>query len=144
MASFTAAPAAAAPAGAQAAFPMKWAQRADCVYLTITLADVTGEKIGLTEDTLTFSGKSGDGRQWAGEVALFLPVDPDASTWNVGPRSIAIKLTKKETSDEFWPRLLKVCEISVFSLYSQRIVSKSLHYPSVGKLTVLMSFSSRV
>ena len=97
---------------------MKWAQRDDCVYLTIELPDVKDEKIGLTAEKLSFEGTSGDGRKWAGEVELFLPVKPDESTWKVGPRSIAIKLVKdldhekfsafvKTQDDEkFWTRLL--------------------------------------
>jgi hypothetical protein len=47
-------------------FFRKWAQRTDCVYLTISLADVTDEKIGLTADKLSFSGTSGDGRKCVG------------------------------------------------------------------------------
>lgn len=40
--------------------PVKWAQRADFVYLTIAVADVdaTECKIDLTEKKLTFSGIS--------------------------------------------------------------------------------------
>jgi hypothetical protein len=38
--------------------PVKWAQRADSVYLTISLSDVVDSKIELTDKKLTFSGKS--------------------------------------------------------------------------------------
>jgi cytosolic prostaglandin-E synthase len=34
--------------------PVKWAQRSDCIYVTIGLPDVTEEKIDLTTDTLKF------------------------------------------------------------------------------------------
>lgn len=44
---------------------------------------------------------------WEGEVELFKAVDPEASKWNVQPRSIAIKLVKAVEEDEFWIRLLK-------------------------------------
>jgi prostaglandin-E synthase len=43
--------------------PVKWAQRADSIYLTISLADVTEPSIDLTSNKLTFSGKSG-GKQY--------------------------------------------------------------------------------
>ena len=40
--------------------PVKWAQRKDSIYLTISLADVKDHKIDLSSKNLTFSGKSGD------------------------------------------------------------------------------------
>ena len=40
----------------------KWAQRADCIYLTIIVSDVKDEKIALSADKLSFSGTGGDGR----------------------------------------------------------------------------------
>jgi len=36
--------------------PVKWAQRHDYVYLTISLADVKDEKIEMTSKSLTFTG----------------------------------------------------------------------------------------
>lgn len=38
--------------------PVKWAQRKDSIYLTISLSDVTDHKIDLKEKTLIFEGKS--------------------------------------------------------------------------------------
>ncbi len=38
--------------------PVKWAQRKDSIYLTITLADVKDHKIDLAEKKLTFEGNS--------------------------------------------------------------------------------------
>jgi hypothetical protein len=38
--------------------PVKWAQRVDSLYVTITLPDVKDHKIDLTETKLVFSGKS--------------------------------------------------------------------------------------
>ena len=40
----------------------KWAQRADCIYLTIIVSDVKDEKIALSADKLSFSGTGGDGQ----------------------------------------------------------------------------------
>ena len=34
--------------------PIKWAQRKDSLYITITLPDVKEEKLNLEEDKLTF------------------------------------------------------------------------------------------
>lgn len=38
--------------------PVKWAQRKDSVYLTITLSDVKDHNVELTNDKLVFSGQS--------------------------------------------------------------------------------------
>jgi len=40
--------------------PVKWAQRKDSLYLTISLSDVKDHKIDLTENKLIFTGSSGD------------------------------------------------------------------------------------
>ena len=39
--------------------PVKWAQRKDSLYVTISLADVKDHSINLTERKITFSGVSG-------------------------------------------------------------------------------------
>lgn len=39
--------------------PVKWAQRKDSLYVTISLPDVTDQKIELTSTKLTFVGTSG-------------------------------------------------------------------------------------
>lgn len=38
--------------------PVKWAQRADSLYLTISLSDVVEPVINLSSNKLTFTGKS--------------------------------------------------------------------------------------
>lgn len=40
--------------------PIKWAQRADSLYITISVPDITGETCTIEDDRLTFKGKSGD------------------------------------------------------------------------------------
>ena len=40
--------------------PLKWAQRKDSLYITISLADVKDHDIKLTEKNLTFKGSSSD------------------------------------------------------------------------------------
>lgn len=44
--------------------PVKWAQRADSIYLTINLPDVTGEQLKLTKDTLSFRQERATGQYW--------------------------------------------------------------------------------
>jgi prostaglandin-E synthase len=38
--------------------PVKWAQRKDSLYVTISLPDVKDHKVDLTNDKLTFHGTS--------------------------------------------------------------------------------------
>lgn len=40
--------------------PVKWAQRKDSVYLTISLSDVKDHKVELTDKNLVFQGTSSD------------------------------------------------------------------------------------
>lgn len=40
--------------------PVKWAQRKDSLYLTITLPDVKDHQVELTDRKLVFQGTSGD------------------------------------------------------------------------------------
>lgn len=40
--------------------PIKWAQRKESVYITITLADVKNESIDISSKSLAFTGVSGD------------------------------------------------------------------------------------
>ncbi len=43
--------------------PVKWAQRKDSLYVTITLPDVKDHKVDLAADKLTFTGTS-NGKQY--------------------------------------------------------------------------------
>ena len=49
--------------------PLKWAQRKDSLYLTITLPDVKDHKIDLTEKKLTFEGLS-NGKKYSLDLEL--------------------------------------------------------------------------
>jgi hypothetical protein len=55
--------------------PVKWAQRNDSLYVTITLADVKDHKVELTDKKLTFEGTS-NGKQYSLDLvfvsAIFL------------------------------------------------------------------------
>jgi prostaglandin-E synthase len=86
--------------------PVKWAQRKDSLYITISLSDVKDHKIDLASNRLTFSGRSGD-KQYSVELVFFKDLDTEGSIWNVLPQSIQMKLMKKEKDEEFWPRLLQ-------------------------------------
>ncbi|KAI1300736.1 hypothetical protein EDD11_005959 [Mortierella claussenii] len=81
-----------------------WAQRANLVYVTVSLPDTT-PTINLTEDKLEVSATS-DGKNYAVTIEFNKPIDPEASTTNANPRNIFFTLIKKE-QDDWWPRLNK-------------------------------------
>jgi cytosolic prostaglandin-E synthase len=89
---------------ATATAPCKWAQRTETLYLTINVADVTDEKIDVTETSLSFSGKS-NGTSYSVAFDFFKPIELEGSIWKVLPNSIQMKLVKKDQEDEFWTRL---------------------------------------
>jgi hypothetical protein len=87
--------------------PVKWAQRKDSLYVTISLPDVKDEKIDVSSTNLTFTGSS-DGSNYQVDFEFFKEIDLEGSVWNVLPQSIQMHLMKKDKEeDEFWPRLLK-------------------------------------
>jgi len=86
--------------------PCKWAQRSDTIYLTIALPDVKNSKIDLEESKLTFAGTSND-KQYEITLDFFKPLDKEGSKINVLERNVQMLLKKKDTEEEFWPRLLK-------------------------------------
>jgi len=88
--------------------PVKWAQRKDALFVTIALPDVSEEKLALTSNTLTFTGKS-SGTDWNLSLVFFKEVDAEAdeSKWVVGDRSIQFHIIKKNKDEDFWPRLLE-------------------------------------
>jgi len=95
--------------------PIKYAQRTDSIYLTISLPDVKDETITLTDTELQFKGKSED-KDYEVNIAFFKPVNADGSTYKVLPRSVQMHIIKQEGDEDkekdddeeaFWPRLLK-------------------------------------
>ncbi|TPX36524.1 hypothetical protein SmJEL517_g01188 [Synchytrium microbalum] len=83
-----------------------WAQRANEIYITINLADVTDPNIKLTPEALHFDGISHNQR-YKVDLEFFKDVDPETSKRNITARSLVFVITKKEQDVEWWPRLLK-------------------------------------
>ena len=82
--------------------PVKYAQRKDSLFLTIDLKDVTEEKIELTADKLTFTGKAMGGDTYSCELEFIKEVDPDheKSTYKVMPSKVAFLIMKKVEEEE--------------------------------------------
>ena len=99
---------------AQAKFPpLKWAQRADTVFITIDVADCTEIKTDIDEasNKLIFSAtttKDGQTLKYACDLELFEPIVKAGSKWNTKGRNVIFCVEKKDKeADEWWPRLTK-------------------------------------
>ena len=72
-----------------------WAQRKDCVYVTVDVPDCKDEEITVADDKLTFKGTSGD-KQYACEMVLHAAIKADGSKYAVKARNIAFYLEKAD------------------------------------------------
>lgn len=79
--------------------PIKWAQRSDSLYVTISLPDVKSESITLTDDKLVFTGTSG-ANEYACDFEFFKGCDAEKSTYKVLPRSVQMFIVKAEEEEE--------------------------------------------
>ena len=77
--------------------PLKWAQRADQVIITIELPDSTDIKVDVDDvnQKLIFSAKV-NGQAYALDLELFEPVVKDESKWNTKGRNTIISVSKKD------------------------------------------------
>ena len=78
--------------------PVKWAQRSDSLYVTISLPDVKDETITLTDAKLVFTGKSND-NEYACDFEFFKGCKAETSTYKVLPRSIQMHIMKAEEEE---------------------------------------------
>mmetsp|Transcript_13386 Transcript_13386/g.9460 ORF Transcript_13386/g.9460 Transcript_13386/m.9460 type:complete len:138 (-) Transcript_13386:401-814(-) len=87
-------------------FPnIKWAQRAENVFITVEVQDFENHVIDLSEDNkLSFSADS-HGQKYGFEIELFAEVVKDESRWNTKGRNVIFNLKKKEA--ESWSRITK-------------------------------------
>jgi prostaglandin-E synthase len=83
-----------------------WAQRKNCIFLTICLEDCKDPEIKMEPGSIYFKGRGGaDGKEYETTLELCDKVEPTNSLYVVRPRNIEFCLKKEE--DKFWPRLLK-------------------------------------
>lgn len=89
-----------------------WAQRKDCVLLTIDVQDCKDTKVQVDKDdaesfaVLRFSGKAGsDGKAYGMDLELLKEVDPGETKVSTTGRNVFVMLPKKE--EGFWPKLLR-------------------------------------
>lgn len=83
-----------------------WAQRANEVYITINVSDVSDTQLDLKPTALHFSGSS-SGKQYALDMEFFGEIIPEESKKAMLDRNIQLILIKKEKDQPWWPRVLK-------------------------------------
>lgn len=85
-----------------------WAQRANEVYLTVNVTDLTDDYTLKIEPTsITFNAKDVSEKEYAFHLDLYAEVNPDTSKTIMSSRSILLSLDKKKHDEAWWPRLLK-------------------------------------
>ncbi|VDN97459.1 unnamed protein product [Rodentolepis nana] len=84
-----------------------WAQRYNCVFLTVNLSDVKDETLVITPESFEFKGKV-DGetpKDYAVKFDFYAEVDPEKKTRSSSGQVICMCIEKKDPAN--WPRLLK-------------------------------------
>lgn len=96
---------------------MIWAQRKNCVFLTICLDDCSNPEIKYEGSTVSFKGKGGsEQKEYEAVIDLFGNINPDSSVHLIKPRNIEICLKKEE--ENFWP----------VSLINNYLISHGVNY----------------
>jgi prostaglandin-E synthase len=82
-----------------------WAQRKNCIFLTVCVEDCKTPVVKIEENSVSFSGKGLDSKDYAVTIDLFEPITVDQSVHEVRGRGTEFVLAKAKES--FWPRLTK-------------------------------------
>lgn len=92
--------------------PVLWAQRKDCLLLTLDVQDCRDAKVKVDKDEsdsfvlLRFTGKVGEvGDPYAMDMQLLKEVDPEETKVSATGRSVFLMIPKKE--EGFWPKLVQ-------------------------------------
>uniref|UniRef100_A0A1B6CPB7 CS domain-containing protein n=1 Tax=Clastoptera arizonana TaxID=38151 RepID=A0A1B6CPB7_9HEMI len=87
--------------------PVKWAQRSNCVFLTICVEDCKNPDLKIESDKLVFSGTGGtEKKKYELTIPFFNDIEPEKSAKFIRDRNIEIILKKKEDGP-YWPQLTK-------------------------------------
>lgn len=92
-----------------------WAQRSsstdaekNIIFLTISAPDVSKIDVDLKSKSLAFNGHSETKKTtYHVELEFYSEIDVENSKTNHTSRDVEFVLRKKESKDEYWPRLLK-------------------------------------
>lgn len=82
-----------------------WAQRADKVFVSVQLGDITEEQIKLETGSLSFKANS-QGKVWETLIEFNSNIIPEESSQKNLGREFLFELRKKDPGP-FWPRLIK-------------------------------------
>ena len=90
--------------------PLKWAQTAEVVIVTVDVPDAEDIKTDIDEanQKMLFSCTA-NGQKYAIDMELFEPVVKEESKWNTKGRNVIFSISKKDKEqEEWWPRITKL------------------------------------
>ena len=81
--------------------PLKWAQNAEAVFITVDVIDAQDIVVDVNEETSTivFSAMSGSNK-YAMKVDTFRPISKEQSKWNLKGRNVLLYIAKKEVEED--------------------------------------------
>lgn len=87
--------------------PTKWAQRKSLLYVTFCVDNCTNTTVTFEPNKIIFHGQGGAGNKvFHSELELFKEIVPEKSKWGNTQREVVCTVEKKETNEDYWPRLL--------------------------------------
>ncbi|XP_022079787.1 prostaglandin E synthase 3-like [Acanthaster planci] len=88
--------------------PTKWAQRADTIFITVSVEDIEKEKqeLKVDDDRFFFHCKGGhEHHVYELDIKFYKEVESSSLRLNRTDRELTFALKKKEPGTPFWPRL---------------------------------------
>jgi prostaglandin-E synthase len=88
-----------------------WAQRHNCIFLTVEVSDAKDPVIKVEDQSVSFealAGSGADAKQYKVVVDLFDKINPDNSAHAV--RGRVTEFCLKKVDEKFWPRLTQSTE----------------------------------
>ncbi|CAO3592999.1 unnamed protein product [Absidia cylindrospora] len=87
---------------------VSWAQRAEFIYLTVNVTDITEPKVSLTADCFHFKGKGEkEQNEFECEIEFLKPIDVEKSKQSLTARSLNMIIYKTKDSEGYWDKLQK-------------------------------------
>ncbi|KAI8097760.1 HSP20-like chaperone [Halteromyces radiatus] len=85
-----------------------WAQRADLIFLTVDLIDITDPKINLTSDRFQFKAKGGkEQNEYECEIEFLKSINVEKSTQHLTAHNLSMTIYKAEGAEGYWDKLQK-------------------------------------
>ena len=119
---------------------IQWAQRKDCVYLTIDLQNAKSPKIDLNNGDdgkhghISFKGKAqshatgADAHEYEAILDLYGPINAEESKISIGDRSVVLRVAKQESGMHATRMHMTFApwQTSIYGVVPERLSTKEL------------------